>query len=761
MDNNCLLPGLKPTLPLEVLRSNGHVLVRLHGVNVLSFADGDVGAEHCAIVGLTETHEVTNRQVAEAFGISEVYVSRLRGRYREQGSCGLIPPRPGPRHKSKLNAERVEQIRALKAQGLTHVQIGEQLGVSIATVSRALQEAEQLLVMSEDGSDGETQPRDDETALDGVIEPHGVSEDSEPDEVPLPASLEEVQLPTPKDDDPLDEAEAPGSAVEDGEPKPEPAPVSPPVAPMEGVIPVQHAGAMMLHVPIFQLGLTQAFETAGASLGPARVHDLPGVLGTLTLGFGLGLANVEQFKLAVRGNLGPMAGVPVAPEVRTLRRKLVELSEQVDTVILAREVTRGLVRMEPVWEGLHYVDGHFTDYHGKLPAPKTRDPKRHCAARGRTDTWVHDVTARPLFFLTSPVHDQLVSVMPRVVAEIKALAGEKWDKDKDGPIFLIFDRGGWSPDLFAWLVENDVDFACYLKGAFDPLPDSEFRRKWWFFEGRRYTYELAETTLTLGEYTYRVIVKRDGPGAKQIPIITSLDKANPAKIVHLVKLRWRQENGLKDLVHQSFIDGIVEYGGDEQPDPTKILHPEREKLKVQLADLRQQRIALQAMLGEAVMDNPESKQPTVRGFKIAHSQQRKKIARLLEQEQELEKAIAQLPARIRRCDLDPSKMRVALRTERRTMVNTLKLSVDNAERWLARKFLTHFKDLDEYRIVLRSLLRQPGELQYDTATGRLVTRIHPPDSPKVREALRGLLEDLNSESPRTLDGRWGLSFEMG
>jgi transposase len=747
MDNNCLFPLPTPTSPLEVLRSEGHVLVRLRGVNVLSFADGDVGATHCAIVGLTETGEVTNRQVAQAFEIHEVYVSRLRGQYRREGSAGLVPPRPGPQHKPKLNAERVEQIRHLKAQGLTHVQVAELVGVSIASVSRALQEAEQL-DLSEDAIEGQAQPQ--EPAL---IDPTASSGDGPDGWATLETPASEVS----------DVAEGPGGAEEAGEFNPEEAvPSDPPVAPLEGVISVQHAGAMMLHVPIFQLGLTQAFKTAGANLGPARVHDLAGVLGTLTLGFGLGLANVEQFKLAVRGNLGPMAGLPVAPEVRTLRRKLLELSEQVDTVILSREVTRGLVRMEPVWEGLHYVDGHFTDYHGNLPAPKTRDPKRHCAARGRTDTWVQDILARPLFFLTSPVHDQLVSVMPRVVAEIKALAGDKWDKEKDGPIFLIFDRGGWSPDLFAWLVENDVDFACYVKGHFDPLPDSEFRRKWWFFEGQRHTYDLAETTLTLGEYTYRVIVKRDGgPGGKQIAIITSLDKANPAKIVHLVKLRWRQENGLKDLVHNTFIDGIVEYGGDEEPDPTKILHPEREKLKVQLADLRQQRTALQAGLGEAVMENQESKRPTVRGFKIAHSEQRKKIARLLEQEQQLEKAISQLPARIRRCDLDPSKIRVALRTERRTMVNTLKLSVDNAERWLARKFQTHLKDLDEYRSVLRSLLRQPGELQYDSATSRLLAKIHPPDSPKVREALRGLLQDLNSDSPRTLDGRWLLHFELG
>ena len=715
---------------IEVVRADGKVLVRLLGVNVLCFDDGDVGARHCAIVGLAETHEATGREVAQAFGLSEVYVSRLRGRYREHGSSGLVPPPPGPRRKSKLDGELVEQIRGLKNSGLIYVQIAKQLGISIASVSRALtgpgpgqqvntHPAEPLSLLTDD-EDGEA-----ELQLDG-------------DEVSNVVAL--VQAPVESAERQFDQT----AAV-----------VEPPVAPIEGTIQVQHAGAMMLHVPLFQLGLQQAFEAAGAQLAAARMHDLGGVLSTLTLGFGLGLANVEQFKFAVRGNLGPMAGIAVAPEIRTLRRKLGELSEQLDTVILMREVARGLVKMEPVWEGLHYVDGHFTAYHGELPAPKTRDPKRHCASRGRTDTWVHDVWARPLFFLTSPVHDQLVSVIPKVVEEIKAIAG-----DNDNPIFLIFDRGGYSPNLFAWLMDNDVDFASYLKGDFEPLPDSEFKRKWWAFEGARHTYELAETKLTLGEHAYRIIVKRDGPGAKQIPIITSLDRTNPAKIVHLVKLRWRQENGLKDLVHLSFIDGIVEYGGDEEPDPTKILHPEREKLKAQLMDLRQQRTALQTELGVAVMDHSKNRSTSMRGFKAAHEQQRQQIEQLLQQEEKLEKAISLLPARIRRCDLDPTKMRAILRTERRTMVNTIKLSVDNAQRWLARKFLAHLDDLDEYRTQLRNLLRQPGELLYDQVAGRLTTRLHPPDSPKIRKALAGLLEDLNALSPRTLDGRWELKFEL-
>jgi hypothetical protein len=100
MNHNTLFPVEPEASPIKVVRADGKVLVRLLGVNVLCFDAGDVGARHCAIVGLAETHKVTGREVAQAFGLSEVYVSRLRGRYREHGSSGLVPPPPGPRRAS-------------------------------------------------------------------------------------------------------------------------------------------------------------------------------------------------------------------------------------------------------------------------------------------------------------------------------------------------------------------------------------------------------------------------------------------------------------------------------------------------------------------------------------------------------------------------------------------------------------------------------------------------------------------------------------
>jgi hypothetical protein len=350
----------------------------------------------------------------------------------------------------------------------------------------------------------------------------------------------------------------------------------------------------------------------------------------------------------------------------------------------------------------------------------------------------------------------LVSLIPEVLEELLEVVGENAD------VILMFDRGGWSPELFAKLDDQNVGFAIFMKGSpkgYAAPADSEFGPKWYEFEGKRHTYSIAETELALGDRLYRVIVFRDGDGNK-VAIVTNMWHEPAAKIVHLLKLRWRQENNLKDLTHNKWLDGIAEYGGDAEPDPTLIPNPERVALKAKLAEVIQERTGVEAKLGRAARDNPETTRPTMRGFKISHAELTRRSRELMAEQEQLEVAIAKLPAQVRRCDLDESALRVILRTQRRNQINAIKVTVNNAERWLARRFLAYFADPDEYRITLRNLLRQPGELHYRQDAGEVLVRLRAPDSPKVCRALEALLAELNDRQPRTLDGRWAIRYEL-
>jgi len=319
----------------------------------------------------------------------------------------------------------------------------------------------------------------------------------------------------------------------------------------------------------------------------------------------------------------------------------------------------------------------------------------------------------------------------------------------------------FSHDLFAYLVEQNVGFATYLKGkptGYAPPEDEAFKTRWCVIQGTRHSFELAEAELALGANVYRLIVLKKG--AKKIAIVTNIWDEAAAKIVYKLKLRWRQENSFKDLVENRAIDGITEYGGDEEPDPTFIRNPRRLELQARLAATQDERVALEARLGMEALSVLDEGTPGFTGASPSSELVREQWQALRTREQELQEMISALPARLPRNQVNPDAIRAILRTQRRNLINGVKIAVHNAEHWLARRFQTYLKDANEYRMVFRHLLRQPGEIHYQADIGRVRVSLKPPDSPRVATAAMHLINELNGRNPRTLDGRWSIRFEM-
>ena len=146
-----------------------------------------------------------------------------------------------------------------------------------------------------------------------------------------------------------------------------------------------------------------------------------------------------------------------------------------------RELFRRYLSLEPVWEGLYYLDGHFCPYYGQHATPRGWDAHRRLAVKGHTDVYVHDAGGRALFFLSCPLNDSLARAIPLLVEEIRKVHGE-------GPFTLVFDRGGYSGSGFRWLNEHGVGFITYLKGrkARRRYPRERFGKYWFEFEDQRH-----------------------------------------------------------------------------------------------------------------------------------------------------------------------------------------------------------------------------------------------------------------------------------
>ena len=288
-------------------------------------------------------------------------------------------------------------------------------------------------------------------------------------------------------------------------------------------------------------------------------------MSALVFCFALRFRSVEDSKNALREDLGVILGERCSPSVQSLRKKVCALAESVDPVTLSRELFRSYVKLEPVWEGLYYIDGHFCPYYGQHATPKGWDAKRHLAAKGHTDTYVHDARGRVLFFLSQPLNSSLARAIPSLVEEIRQVHGQ-------GPFTLVFDRGGYSGKVFRYLKQQGIGFLTYLKGrkAGRRYPVKEFQTSWFSLDNQRHTYRVYEKKTRVTDAGMVRTIVFIGNDAKQIPVLTNLDASfQPAKVIHCLKLRWRQENSFKYLSEHYGIEQIIQYGADVEKIPEK------------------------------------------------------------------------------------------------------------------------------------------------------------------------------------------------
>jgi transposase len=684
--NTEYLLSVPPTL--DVTRAGDHQVVHLGATPIASFPVSDVSTRRHVMVQLAEAGAAKTVDIAAAFEVTPIYVSLLRGRYREQGSAGLQAGQRGPHGPMKLTPLMERRILELDKKGLSHRAIAQRLTdsgkkISYQTVRRILlrrlPQQEVLSVIKEPES---------ETSL-SVLAP-AVGECSE--EVP------------------------------------------------QG--PTRYAGAMLLHVALGQLGLWSVFESLGARLDRSRMAAAQ-LIGIIALGFALRFKSIERFKTAVRRDFGMLLGLQGIPSVQTLRTHVGDLVDSVDPDTVMRKLLAAFVELEPVWEGAYYIDGHFCPYSGMHPLPKGWNARRRLAEPGQTDTYIHDATGRALFFVNRPLNDHLSRVLPTILQEIRAVA-------KDQQILLIFDRGGYSGPMFQKLTDEGVHFITYLKGrkARRRFPSDRFERRWWeaadpagIKKTKRYVYDIYEKgTRVRGAGILRTLVLEDEDG--QIPVLTNCPEMASAKVVHMLKMRWRQENSFKYLSENYSVEQLVQYGADYHQDERLVDNPKRAVLRRKIEQVQMDIVFKESELGQALEYNDEKVHRTARGLKHAHSTLRREIDQLYERVNRLENRLAQTPAKVALKEIKDKPLQAFQRTDRRNMVNAIKLATYNAERLLARKFFRHYQDPRDWLTIFRSFFQLSGTISY--AGNQLMVELRAPDRPHIRRALEATIEELNT-----------------
>ena len=189
---------------------------------------------------------------------------------------------------------------------------------------------------------------------------------------------------------------------------------------------------------------------------------------------------------------------------------------------------------------------------------------------------------------SAPIEHTAVASVRGPLLVVQQVDGVGWDEVAEirlahgpGSFTLVFDRGGYSGDAFRFLQAEGIGFITYLKGrtARRRYPQKLFRPRWFSFEDQRHVYKTFEKKTRVARVGVIRTVLFLGDEGQQIPVLTNLaSRVKPARVVHCLRLRWRQENNFKYLTDHYAIDQIVQYGADPETQGRLIPNPRRKAL---------------------------------------------------------------------------------------------------------------------------------------------------------------------------------------
>jgi prepilin-type processing-associated H-X9-DG protein len=340
-------------------------------------------------------------------------------------------------------------------------------------------------------------------------------------------------------------------------------------------------GGVLCALPALALnGLFRHLESCFQELrGYYRVVQVITLLADMAL---CRIKTAEQLQYHPPGELGKLRGLDRVPEVRTLRRKLKEMSQGEAPAKWAGLLSRDWLEQDPESAGVLYVDGHVRVYHGGLTElPRRYVSRDRLCLRGTTDYWVNDALGRPFFVVEKPADPGLLEVLeneivPRLLREVPGQPSrQELEENPEGARFLlVFDRQGYSPGCFKRMW-NDHRIACltYHKYPGDPWPVEQFQETAVALPGgETVTLKLAERGTPIGSGKDRLWVRevrKLSQGGHQTSLITTAYADPGQRIAAWMFSRWAQENFFRYMMQDFAIDLLAEYRTEGFHDPPR------------------------------------------------------------------------------------------------------------------------------------------------------------------------------------------------
>lgn len=492
---------------------------------------------------------------------------------------------------------------------------------------------------------------------------------------------------------------------------------------------------------------------------PPGFYGLSGVFLLLALMALARVTSLEQLRYQAAGEWGNLLGLDRIPEVRTLREKVkllcVEQGRAAQwNAVLAREwidqqdseASLGLT---------FYVDGHIRVYHGKLTKlPRHYVPRERFYMRATVDYWVNALDGQPFFYINKEVDHGLVQalredVLPWLQANVAVSAEHQARMDADPRVprmTLIFDREGYSPDLFLELQKERFAALSYHRYPEGEWAAEEFQEQVVkLASGETVWMKLAERGTRVGKRPGLWVreVRKVASDGHQVSVVSTNFLGDAASQAVALMARWSQENFFKYMREHFGLDALVQYGTEEIPATVTVLNPawremdravRRKNLELKGYQHLQQSLSLPAPLSESA----------VRHYEQQQGQLQERIEQFLAELDELKKQRKAIPRQIPVKDLPDPERFTRLHPERKYFLDTIKMISYRAETSMAATVREKLARSDDARALLRQVYNTEADLIPDLNAKTLTVCLHHLTQAAHDAAVTYLCEELTA-----------------
>ena len=482
---------------------------------------------------------------------------------------------------------------------------------------------------------------------------------------------------------------------------------------------VQHAGAWLLLVLAAEMGLHEEANHAFQRDDHAGLRiALDAIVCALAINQ-LCVEGVRRLATPSGPTLLRAERVPTATGVRRLLGRLI--AQTGGGPILAARMAGRLIRAARADDGpaVFYVDNHLRPYTGKQVVRKGWRMQDRRVRPGTSDYYVHDEEGCPVFRIAVPSHDSLSAQLLPIADRLRTALGA------DERIMLAFDRAGAHAEPLAALRDAGFEAVTYERKPYPEIAEVAFTPTTICGEAVA-LHESRLRNLGKGRGRVRRIAVRTADG-RQVNFL-AVSKEPAERIVEVLWLRWRQENGFKHGVERWGINQLDGRGVEPYPPGTIIPNPARRRLDRALRIARgEEGDARRELARLPVGDRRE--------------QAEQDLADALDRQAELESLRPSTPARAPLEDTELADTLVRHPDDYKAVIDTIRIVCANAESDLATVLAAHLRRPREAKKIVANLFTAPGKI---TVTESAIhVRLAPAANRSEREAIRQLLLAIN------------------